>query len=27
VEEKNEVPLNPCDHYMMSPRSAVVLMG
>jgi glycogen operon protein len=27
VEEKNAVPLNPADHYFVSPRSAVVLMG
>jgi glycogen operon protein len=27
VEEKNAVPLNPVDHYVMAPRSAVILIG
>jgi glycogen operon protein len=27
VEEKNAVPLNPGDHYIVSPRSTVVLIG
>jgi isoamylase len=27
VEEPNAVPLNPGDHYLATPRSAVVLMG
>jgi glycogen operon protein len=27
VEEKNAVPLNPGDHYFVSPRSTVILIG
>jgi glycogen operon protein len=27
VEEKNAVPLNPVDHYVMAPRSTVILIG
>jgi glycogen operon protein len=27
VEEQDAVPLRPADHYLMSPRSAVILVG
>lgn len=27
VEEKNAVPLRPSDHYLVTPRSAVILLG